>query len=123
MSVGESILLAIVTMFLGAILGAVASWYFSRRYYLKAVADSTAALHPLIQAVMALGRMLEKAGLGKLTYDDAGNITGIVITASARSTATFSDRADATVAKGQPPQYDRQHEQPPSPEPEADHAD
>ena len=75
-----------------------------------------------LQVVNAIGRIIEQNGQGKLTYDQAGNITGIVITASTYDVLSLSDRATATVTRGQPPQYDRQHEQPPSPEPEGDHA-
>ena len=113
----------------GTAVGAAASWYFSRRYYLKSGFDLDAALRRLqgdhqeqLHTVTAVGRMLERSGIGKLAYDEAGNITGIVITGAAHSTASFGPTASATVERGTPPQYDRQHEQPLSPEPEPDHA-
>ena len=59
-----------------------------------------------------LARMLEQRGTGKLTYDAAGNLTGLVVTGAAHSTASFGPTASATVERGTPPQYDRQHEQP-----------
>jgi hypothetical protein len=56
--------------------------------------------------------MLEQAGLGKATYDAAGNLTGIVITQSLSDVIPLSDSVTFTVTKTEPPQYDRQHEQP-----------
>ncbi len=107
--------------------GAVASWYFSRRYYLKSGTDLDVALRRLegdhqmqLQALTAIGRMLEQSGMGHPTYNAAGNLTGIVVTGSARLTGSGGLTATGT-ATG-PSQYDRQHEQPPSPEPEGDHA-
>jgi hypothetical protein len=121
MSVGASILLAIAT----TALGVLATWFFAWLYFRKSSSDfrHLAGNHQkLLQAVNTLGRILEQAGIGHPTYDGAGNLTGIVITASLRDVVLLSDSATATVVRGQPPQYDRQHEQPPSPEPEGDHA-
>ena len=123
MSDGSAILLTAAGTLVGVVLGAVPSWYFLRRYYLRGGSDLDAALRPLaghdqklLQAVNTLGRMLEQADIGKPSYDAAGNLTGVVIThALSMSTDTF-------LVKAPPPQYDRQHEQPPSPEPEGDHA-
>ena len=73
MSDGSAILLTVSGTVAGAVLGAVASWNFSRRYYLKSGTDLAAALHPLmgndqktLQAVTAIGRILEQNGQGKL---------------------------------------------------------
>ena len=121
MSVGASILLAIAT----TALGVLATWFFAWLYFRKSSSDfrHLAGNHQkLPQAVNTLGRILEQAGIGHPTYDGADNLTGIVITASLRDAVLLSDSATATVVRGQPPQYDRQHEQPPSPEPEGDHA-
>ena len=92
MSDGSAILLTISGTVAGAVLGAVASWYFSRRYYLKSGIDLAAALRRLegnyqkqLQAVSAVGRMLEQEGIGKPTYDAAGNLTGVVVTGIGRA--------------------------------------
>ncbi len=129
MSDGSAILLTAAGTLVGVVLGVVPSWYFSRRYYLRGGSDLDAALHPLVgndqktlQALNAIGRILEQNGQGTFSRDEAGHITGIVITASARDVLSFSQRATAVVVRGEPPQFDRQHEQPPSPEPEGDHA-
>ncbi len=124
MSDGSAILLTIA----GTAAGAVASWYFSRRYYLRSGIDLDAALHRLegnhqkqLQAVSAVGRMLEQSGIGKPTYDAAGNLTGVVVTATGHIQLSGL-RVSGFGTCTPPPQYDRQHEQPPLPEPEGDHA-
>ena len=129
MSDGSAILLTAAGTLVGVVLGVVPSWYFSRRYYLKGGSDLDAALRPLVgndqktlQALNAIGRILEQNGQGTFSRDEAGHITGIVLTASARDVLSFSQQATAVVVRGEPPQFDRQHEQPPSPEPEGDHA-
>lgn len=121
MSDDASILLTIG----GTAVGAVASWYF----YRKSGVDLDAALRRLdgnhqkqLQAANALARMLEQSGIGKASYDAEGNLTGIAIAGAAHTVGRVSHRADATVVRGVPPQYDRQHEQPPTPEPEGEHA-
>jgi len=125
MSDSASIILTIAS----TAVGSTASWFISRWYYRRSGSDLDAALRPLagdnqklLQATNALGRMLEQAGIGKPSYDATGNLTGVVITESLRQVIGLSDRATATVVRGNPAQYDRQHEQPPSPEPEGDHA-
>ena len=104
---------------LPTVAGMVASWWITRWYYRKSGTDLDAALRPIagdaqksLHAVSVLGRVLEQRGTGKLTYDAAGNLTGLVITGAAHSTASFGPTASATVERGTPPQYDRQHEQP-----------
>jgi len=86
--------------------GIVASWLISRWYYRKSGTDLDAALRPitgdakkLLHAVSVFARMLEQAGLGKATYDAAGNLTGVVITGAAHSTASFGPTASATVER------------------------
>ena len=61
MSDGSAILLTISGTVAGVVLGAVPSWYFSRRYYLKSGTDLDAALRRLegnhqkqLQAVSAV---------------------------------------------------------------------
>jgi len=117
MSDGAAILLTIA----GTTAGVLATWYYDRKSSsnFRHLAGDVQKTH---QAVIAIGRIVEQNGQGKFSRDEAGNITGIVLTASARDVISFSDRADAVVVRGQPPQYDRQHEQPPSPEPEGGHA-
>jgi hypothetical protein len=124
MSDGASILLTIA----GTAAGAVASWFTSRWYYRRSGSDLDAALRPLmgndqqmIQALNALGRMLEQASIGKPTYDAAGNLTGVVVT-GAGHIQLGGLRVSGFGTCTPPPQYDRQHEQPPSPESEGDHA-
>lgn len=124
MSDGSAILMTAVGTIAGAALGALANWYFSRRSSseLDATFRSLAGNdQKLLRAVNTIGRMLEKAGIAKLAYDEAGNVTSIVITGSGRITLPGL-RVRGTGTYSPPPQYDRQHEQPPSPEPEGDHA-
>ena len=125
MNDGSAIFLTIAS----TAVGSAASWFFSRRYYRRSGTDLDAALRPiagdnqkLLQATNTVSRMLQKAGIGKPNYDAVGNLTGIVITGAAHSTPSFGPTASATVERGKPPQYDRQHEQPPSPQPEGNHA-
>jgi hypothetical protein len=127
MSDQSAILLTAAGTIAGVVLGAVSSWYFSRRYYLKSGTDLDAALLPLagdaqkaLQAANTVGRMLEQAGIGKATRDAAGNLTGLVVTATAHFVASSDMNVTAMVKR--PPQHDREHEQPPSPESEGDHA-
>jgi hypothetical protein len=131
---------------LGVLLGGFPSWFFSRMYYLKSGTDIDTALRPIagdaqrsLLAVTALGRMLEQSGLGNLTYDETGHITGIVVRTYASDVAIASDAAlasimppsDVTTASEAAvithipdplPQHDHQHGQPPAPDPESDHA-
>jgi hypothetical protein len=65
--------------------------------------------------------MLEQAGIGKPSFNAAGHLTGVTIDESLRQVIHLSDSVDAMVVRGVPPQYDRQHEQPPLTEPVADH--
>lgn len=123
MSDGSAILLTAAGTLAGVVLGAVPSWYFSRRYYLKSGTDLDAALRPFAgndqKLLQAVGCMLEQSGIGKPTYDAAGNLTGVVVT---RTVSMSTDTFLVKPLPPQPPQYDRQHEQPPVPDPEADHA-
>ena len=119
MSDGSAILLTAAGTLVGVVLGAVPSWYFSRRYYLRGGSDLDAALRPLagddqklLQATNAVGRMLEQAGIGKPSYDQAGNITGIVVTATAHARGSSTATAIGSFTITPPPRYDRQHEQP-----------
>jgi hypothetical protein len=56
--------------------------------------------------------MMGQAVIGKVTFDSVGNIIGIAIAATAHAEATSDMRVTVEVGKHQPPQYDRQHEQP-----------
>jgi hypothetical protein len=105
---------SIIFTLIGVVLGALPSWYFSRMYYLKSGTDLDAALQPLagdqrklLQATNTVGRMLEQAGLGKPTYDEAGNMIGIAIVAAVRFEATSDMRVTAEVRKYQPPQQEQ----------------
>jgi hypothetical protein len=128
MSDQSAILLTAAGTLAGVVLGAVPSWYFSRRYYLKSGTDLDTALRRLegnhqrqLQAVSAVGRMLEREGIGKPTYDAAGNLTGVVVT-GAGHIQLVGLRVGGFGTCTPPPQYDRQNEQPPIPGPEGDHA-
>jgi len=119
MSDGASLLLSLGTM----VGGAAASWFISRWYYCRSGFDLDEALRPLsgnnqklLQATTALAHMLEQAGIGKPTYDAAGNLTGVVVTATGHI-QLGGLRAQGFATCTPPAQYDRQHEQPPSPEP------
>ena len=130
MSDGSAILLLSAA---STIVGAALSAVVSRFFYLKAGSDLDAALRSLkgnhqmqIQALTAIGRMLEQSGMGKPIYDAAGNLTGVTIsiTVSPGPLASSANLGTpkVTTTIGVPPQYDRQHEQPPSHEPEGHHA-
>jgi hypothetical protein len=88
-------------------------------YYRKAGTDLDAALRPIagdaqksLQAVSILGRVLEQSGTGKLTYDAAGNLTGLVVTGTGRAAGSSHVVGVGKATYSPPPQYDRQHEQP-----------
>ena len=115
MSDGSAILLTIAS----TAVGSAASWFISRWYHLRSGSDLDAALRPLagdnqklLQATNAVGRMLEQAGIGKPSYDQAGNITGIVVTATAHARGSSTATAVGSFTITPPPCYDRQHEQP-----------
>ena len=108
---GASILLAIGT----TAASLTASWYITRWYYRRSGSDLAAAVRPQLQGTNALGRMFERAGIVKPAYDATGNLTGSAIPESLHQVIGLTDRATATVVRGEPPQYDRQHEQPPDP--------
>jgi hypothetical protein len=125
MSDGSAILLTIAS----TAVGSAASWFISRWYYRRSGSDLDAALRPLagndektLQAVNAIGRVVEQNGQGKFSRDEAGNITGIVITATGHAKGSSQATAVGRATYSPPSQYDRQHEQPPTPEPEGDHA-
>ncbi len=118
---GLSILLTVI--------GVVASWFISRWYYRRSEYDLDAMLRPLagnheklLQATNAVGRMLEQAGIGKTTYDEAGSISGNIVTATAHARGSSQVTAVGRATYSPPLQYDRQHEQPSAIEPEGDHA-
>ena len=97
-------------------------WFITRWYYRRSGSDLGAAVRPLagdnqkqLQATNALGRSFERAGIIKLAYDATGNLTGSAIPESLHQVIGLTDRATAVVVRGEPPQYDRQHEQPPDP--------
>jgi hypothetical protein len=125
MSDGSAFLLNIATTGVSCF----ATWYCSRWFYLRSGPDLDAALRPiagdnqkLLQATNAIARMLEQAGIGHPTYDAAGNLTGVLIRPSASEGAVASEGAIVTHTWVGVPEYDRQHEQPPAPEPEDDNA-
>jgi hypothetical protein len=110
-------------------IGVIASWFISRWYYRRSGYDLDAMLSPLagnhqklLQATNAVGRMLEQAGIGKPTYDEAGNISGNIVTATAHARGSSQAAAVGRAMYSPVPQYDRQHEQPPAREPEDDRA-
>jgi hypothetical protein len=137
---------AIILTIVSTAAGSAASWFISRWYYRRSGSDLDAALRPLagnaqklLQGVNSLGRMLEQSGLGTLTYDESGNITGIFVRKFASDSATTSDAATATVMPPSEvatalegmlitrfpaplPTHDHSNEQPSSSKPEADHA-
>ena len=116
MTDGTTYLLAGVT----TAIGSAASWFFSRWYYSRSGSDLDAALRPLagnhqklLQATNAIGRMLQQSGIGEPAFDAAGNLTGIVLRATASGGVRIGGTASATVTRAVPSQYDRQNEQPP----------
>jgi hypothetical protein len=114
MSDAASILLTVAS----TAVGSAASWFISRWYYRQSGSDLDSALQPLtgdqrklLQATNALGRMLEQAGIGKPTFDEAGNLTGVVVFGKADNILGHA-MVKASGFCTPPPQYDRQHEQP-----------
>ena len=102
---GQAILLAAA--------GAAASWYFSRGTDIKAALRRVEGDNQkLLQATNILGRALEHAGIGKLTFDPAGNLTGIIVTGTFHVTGSSHVVARGVATYAPPPLYDRQHEQP-----------
>lgn len=102
----------------GTAVGAAASWFISRWYYRRSGVDLDAALQPLagdnqklLRAMNAVGHMLEQSGIGRPTYDAAGNLTGVVVTCTLLATES-DDIFQGTATVTPPSQYDRQHEQP-----------
>ena len=111
---GASILHDICTLAVG--------WFITHWYHLRGGGALAAAVQPLagdnqkhFQGTNALGRSLERAGIIKLAYDATGNLTGSAIPESLHQVIGLTDRATAVVVRGEPPQYDHQHEQPPAP--------
>ncbi len=103
----------------GAILGATASWFFSRKYYLKSKDDADKAMIRLLhdhttqyRCFTVLARMLEESGIGTPNYDATGNLTGVKVSAIAHAVGSSTVTATGKAVKTEPPRYDRQHEQP-----------
>ena len=92
---GQAILLAAAWTAIGIILGAVASWYIARWYYLKASKDFNVALNPLKIATNALVLVQESPSNTKVTRDAEGNTTGV-----SRSAACHIQAASALTAVG-----------------------
>jgi hypothetical protein len=114
-----SMVLSVVGIVLG-IGGIVASWYF----YRKARHESDAAIKQQREVTNIIARKLQDKKLIDILFDQAGNAVGNSFTMTLRplrSPGTLTTRTPETTT-GEPPQYDRQHEQPPLPDPEGDHA-
>jgi hypothetical protein len=124
---GATIALSAACTLVGAVIGVAATWHSAWHFARRSSAELAAALRVLSgdnqmarQALNAIGGILEQAGLGKVDRDAAGNIIAITI---GSANVRLSPAIARGTAEGMPPaQYDRQHEQPPSPEPEGDHA-
>jgi len=114
----------VATTVVGALVGAIPSWFISRWFYRKSGEDLDAALKPYgsdarkaLQALNVIGRMMEQARIGKPTFDEDGNLNGVVLTAHGNVTITpVTAKGFATFTPPTPYSYDREHEQPPSPE-------
>ena len=120
MSDGSAILLAIA----GTAAAAVADWYFSHKSgsNLDAVSRRLAANdQELLRTLSVLARLMEHAGIGKGAYNADGILTGIVVTGTGNISLSGL-RAAGRGTCTPPPQYDRQHEQPPIDDPEAHRA-
>jgi len=129
MSDGSAILLSAASTFVGWVLGSVSSWYFSRWYYRRSGSDLAAVAQLLLgnhsktlQVLYAFGHILELNGLGTFSRDGTGTITGIALTATGHAKSSSQPTAVGRETYSPPPQYDRQHEQPPSPKSEGNHA-
>jgi|SRR5208282_2111724 len=98
--------------------------YFAHWCYRKSGSDLDAAMRRQRQATNAIGHKLEHKDQVELVFDAAGNVIGNSITVSLSPLASSAalGTPTVTITTGEPPQFDRQHEQPPSPEPEGDHA-
>jgi hypothetical protein len=63
----------------GVLIGGIITWYFSRRYYMKASEDLEKEASELLSLSNITLRALEDAGICQLTRDKEGKIVGLAI--------------------------------------------
>jgi Tfp pilus assembly protein PilW len=83
-------------MALSVAAGAVVTWYFSKRYYVRASNDQQRENEPLRKAISLVLKALEEAGI-EFTHGADGSIRGVVRSASARIEAKLNLEASAVV--------------------------
>jgi hypothetical protein len=76
--------------------GAVVTWYFSRRCYVRASSDQQWESEPLRKAMSLVLKALEEAGI-EFTHGADGSIRGVVRNASTRIEAKANLEASAVV--------------------------
>ena len=99
---------------IGAILGAVASWYFSRKYYLKSGIDLDSATRKILRAHNVVATLRREGMNATAIYDTDGYLSGVTVSATGHAEGSSTATGGGSFTIKPPPQYDRQHEQPPS---------
>jgi hypothetical protein len=75
----------LISVLLGVLLGGAITWYFSRRYYIKASKELQKEASDLLSLSKITLRALEDAGLCKLNRDENGKIKGLAFTLKAEA--------------------------------------
>lgn len=75
-------LLNVISNFMAVLLGALVTWYFSRRYYTRASADLVSEASRLRHLNTIMLNAMEDAGLVKLNRNEKGEIVGRIIEAT-----------------------------------------
>ncbi|MDX6501363.1 MAG: hypothetical protein QOG23_4623 [Blastocatellia bacterium] len=75
-------LLNVLSNFVAVLLGALITWFFSRRYYTKATVDLVNEASKLRHLNTIMLNAMEDAGLVKLNRNEKGEIVGRIIEAS-----------------------------------------
>lgn len=79
--------------FVSIVIGSLISWFFSRRYYVKAGQELQAEAAELRHLNNLLLRGLENAGMMKVARDEHGNPTGLEIALEAHVKSSSSAKA------------------------------
>ena len=83
-------------------------------YYRKSGKDLNAALAPPMTILNAMAYIHDHPTCSTFTRDAAGNITGVTVSATGHAQGSSTATGGGSFTFTPPPQYDRQHEQPPS---------
>ncbi len=87
------------------LVGGLITWVVAWLYYHKASRELIDETRKLRRLVNNIGRALDEAGLIEVNYDASGEVSGIVVHASAvlQGTATLSGALSSRVIPGSPP--------------------